>query len=161
MTDTDVVTFAELAEAIFARPDWQGLSNCTGARSDLFFPERGEPTEEAKRICFHCVCKTDCLEYSLTRFIKVGVWGGRSERERRRMRKERRQAIAKGLPLPPLRPIDALPDLVPRWPKSLMAPRFDGTDLVPVRKPKKRAPAPRRLSAPRFDGERVVNEEAA
>jgi hypothetical protein len=42
-----------------------------------------------------------------------------------------------------------------------MAPRFDGTDLVPVRKPKKRAPAPRRLSAPRFDGERVVNEEAA
>jgi WhiB family transcriptional regulator, redox-sensing transcriptional regulator len=158
---SDVVTFTELAEALFARPGWQELSNCIGLDSELFFPERGEATEEAKRICFHCPVKVDCLEYALTHFIKVGVWGGRSERERRRMRKERRQALVKGLALPVVRPIDELPDLVPRRPKSRPAPRFDGDRLVRAWRPKNRDPLPRRRPATRFNGECLVHAEAA
>jgi WhiB family redox-sensing transcriptional regulator len=73
---------------------WQMLSNCLGVDPDLFFPERGASTKDAKAVCQGCVVRQDCLEYALTNREKFGIWGGLSERERRRIRRERAQARA-------------------------------------------------------------------
>jgi WhiB family redox-sensing transcriptional regulator len=68
---------------------WQIQANCTGADPDLFFPERGASQREAKEICRGCVVREDCLDYALANGEKFGVWGGLSERERRRVRRSR------------------------------------------------------------------------
>jgi WhiB family redox-sensing transcriptional regulator len=76
---------------------WQGQANCKGVDPDLFFPERGASTREAKEVCRGCVVRENCLEYALANSEKFGIWGGMSERERRRVRRaralERRQAM--------------------------------------------------------------------
>ncbi len=68
---------------------WQDEANCMGANADLFFPERGASTRKAKQICGECEVQVECLEYAITNGEKFGIWGGLSERERRRIRKER------------------------------------------------------------------------
>ena len=70
---------------------WQDEANCLGVDPDLFFPERGASTREAKEVCRGCVVKDDCLEYALENGEKFGIWGGLSERERRRLRRQRAQ----------------------------------------------------------------------
>ena len=78
---------------IIAKPDldtgWKDLSNCLGVDPDLFFPERGASTREAKEVCRGCEVRIDCLEYALQNGEKFGIWGGMSERERRRIRRQR------------------------------------------------------------------------
>jgi len=73
---------------------WQDLANCLGVDPDLFFPERGASTREAKEVCRGCVVRDDCLEYALANGEKFGIWGGMSERERRRIRRQRALARA-------------------------------------------------------------------
>jgi WhiB family redox-sensing transcriptional regulator len=69
--------------------DWQDFANCLGVDPDLFFPERGASTREAKEVCRGCIVRGDCLEYALRNSEKFGIWGGMSERERRRIRRQR------------------------------------------------------------------------
>jgi WhiB family redox-sensing transcriptional regulator len=68
---------------------WQADANCLGADADLFFPERGASTRRAKAICGECAAQAQCLEYAIVNGERFGIWGGLSERERRRLRKER------------------------------------------------------------------------
>jgi len=68
---------------------WWDFANCLGVEPDLFFPERGASTREAKEVCRGCVVLGDCLEYALDHGEKFGIWGGMSERERRRLRRQR------------------------------------------------------------------------
>ncbi len=68
---------------------WQAKANCMGVDPDLFFPERGDSTREAKEVCRGCVVRGDCLEHALANGEKFGIWGGLSERERRRVRRSR------------------------------------------------------------------------
>ncbi len=68
---------------------WQLRANCLGVDPDLFFPERGASTREAKEVCRGCVVRDECLEYALANGEKFGIWGGMSERERRRIRRAR------------------------------------------------------------------------
>src|SRR5438128_2477225 len=79
------------AETTVTAPDksWQDFANCLGVDPDLFFPERGASTREAKEVCRGCVVREDCLEYALANGEKFGIWGGMSERERRRIRRRR------------------------------------------------------------------------
>ncbi|MBM3663257.1 MAG: WhiB family transcriptional regulator [Actinobacteria bacterium] len=73
---------------------WQLYANCLGVDPDLFFPERGASTREAKQVCQGCVVREECLEYALANGEKFGIWGGLSERERRRIRRARALARA-------------------------------------------------------------------
>jgi len=73
---------------------WQLQANCLGVDPDLFFPERGASTKEAKAVCRGCVVREDCLEYALANGEKFGIWGGLSERERRKIRRQRALARA-------------------------------------------------------------------
>ncbi len=82
--------FTQLLE-LLATDDlaWQDLANCRGANPDLFFPERGASTRTAKGICRECSVQAECLEFAIVSSEKFGIWGGLSERERRKIRRER------------------------------------------------------------------------
>jgi WhiB family redox-sensing transcriptional regulator len=82
----------ELRELFYGDLDvsWQLKANCLGVDPDLFFPERGASTKEAKEVCRGCVVKQECLEFAIAHGEKFGIWGGMSERERRKIRKSRR-----------------------------------------------------------------------
>lgn len=71
--------------------DWMNQAACLGANPELFFPDRGEnlDAEEARQICRGCSFREDCLEYALANHERFGVWGGMSERDRRRLRRRR------------------------------------------------------------------------
>ena len=71
------------------RGGWQARANCMGVDPDLFFPERGSSTREAKEVCRGCVVRVECLEFAISNGEKFGIWGGMSERERRRVRRQR------------------------------------------------------------------------
>ena len=64
--------------------------NCATQPPGRFFPSDGSGVEIAKRICATCEVKVICLEYALHHRIDHGVWGGTSERERRRILRRRR-----------------------------------------------------------------------
>ena len=66
---------------------WQDEANCLGVDPDLFFPERGASTREAKEVCRGCVVREQCLEFALATNQDSGVWGGTSEEERRKLRR--------------------------------------------------------------------------
>jgi len=72
-----------------AERGWQSRANCMGVDPELFFPERGSSTREAKEVCRGCVVREDCLEFAIANGEKFGIWGGMSERERRRVRRAR------------------------------------------------------------------------
>lgn len=78
----------ELAPASFEDDDqWQERGLCAQTDPEAFFPEKGGSTREAKRICQGCEVKDRCLEYALANDERFGIWGGLSERERRRLKR--------------------------------------------------------------------------
>ena len=93
---TDAQPNQSAAEGVdeVAAESWQAFANCLGVDPDLFFPERGASTKEAKQVCQGCVVREDCLDYALANGEKFGIWGGLSERERRRIRRQRALARA-------------------------------------------------------------------
>lgn len=66
---------------------WQERALCAQTDPEAFFPEKGGSTREAKRICQGCEVKHECLEYALAHDERFGIWGGLSERERRRLKR--------------------------------------------------------------------------
>lgn len=69
---------------------WQKDAACRGVNPELFFPTRGDDTRVASRICSSCPVREECLEYAISHVEKFGIWGGLSERERRRLRRQRK-----------------------------------------------------------------------
>jgi len=70
-----------------ADDQWQERALCAQTDPEAFFPEKGGSTREAKRICLGCDVKNECLEYALANDERFGIWGGLSERERRRIKR--------------------------------------------------------------------------
>jgi WhiB family redox-sensing transcriptional regulator len=66
---------------------WQERALCAQTDPEAFFPEKGGSTREAKRICMGCEVRDRCLEYALAHDERFGIWGGLSERERRRLKR--------------------------------------------------------------------------
>jgi WhiB family transcriptional regulator, redox-sensing transcriptional regulator len=66
---------------------WQERALCAQTDPEAFFPEKGGSTREAKRICSGCDVRAECLDYALAHDERFGIWGGLSERERRRLRR--------------------------------------------------------------------------
>ena len=67
---------------------WQERALCAETDPEAFFPEKGGSTREAKKICTGCDVRVECLEYALGNDERFGIWGGLSERERRRLRRQ-------------------------------------------------------------------------
>ncbi|HYU57730.1 MAG TPA: WhiB family transcriptional regulator [Actinomycetota bacterium] len=72
---------------------WRQLARCRGVDPEVFYPvsDDDEAAEEAKSICVLCPVREACLEFALTTREKNGVWGGLTERERRRVLRRRRK----------------------------------------------------------------------
>ena len=66
---------------------WQEDALCAHTDPEAFFPEKGGSTRDAKKICSQCSVRSECLEYALKNDERFGIWGGLSERERRRLRR--------------------------------------------------------------------------
>ncbi|MER7695947.1 MULTISPECIES: WhiB family transcriptional regulator [unclassified Streptomyces] len=67
---------------------WQETALCAQAGPEFFFPAPGSSTREAKQLCNACEGRVACLEYALANDERFGVWGGLSEKERDRLRRE-------------------------------------------------------------------------
>lgn len=68
---------------------WQERALCAQTDPEAFFPEKGGSTREAKAVCAVCEVRDECLEYALQHDERFGIWGGMSERERRRLKHQR------------------------------------------------------------------------
>ncbi len=77
-----------------ADQSWRQDALCAETDPEAFFPEKGGSTREAKRVCVGCDVRAECLEFALANDERFGIWGGLSERERRRLRLMRRDAIS-------------------------------------------------------------------
>jgi len=66
---------------------WQERALCAQTDPEAFFPEKGGSTRDAKRVCLSCDVRSECLEYALAHDERFGIWGGLSERERRRLKR--------------------------------------------------------------------------
>jgi WhiB family redox-sensing transcriptional regulator len=73
---------------VYSEP-WMADAICAQTDPEAFYPEKGGSTAEAKRVCMGCPVRTDCLEYALENNERFGIFGGKSERERRKIAKER------------------------------------------------------------------------
>ena len=73
---------------------WMFEARCRGIDPAEFFPSDGTGVETAQRVCAACPVRSECLEYALVNRIEHGVWGGASERERRRILRRRRDVAA-------------------------------------------------------------------
>ncbi|QIV79575.1 WhiB family transcriptional regulator (plasmid) [Mycolicibacterium frederiksbergense] len=67
--------------------DWAEKARCPETDPEAFFPEKGGSTKEAKKVCQRCPVKDPCLQWALDNDERFGVWGGLSERERRRLQR--------------------------------------------------------------------------
>lgn len=72
---------------------WMARGNCRNYPPAVFFPSDGVGVDRARKICATCKVISECLEYAVGNHIDHGVWGGASERERRRIAKRRRIAV--------------------------------------------------------------------
>jgi WhiB family redox-sensing transcriptional regulator len=71
---------------------WRELGACRGLDPGIFYPETDEEADQAKSVCGECDVRVACLEHALSCREKQGVWGGATERERRRIIRQRRRS---------------------------------------------------------------------
>lgn len=71
---------------------WRQHGACRGVDPDIFYPVSDENAEPAKAICATCPVRETCLEYALSNRERDGIWGGATERERRRLIRQRRKS---------------------------------------------------------------------
>ena len=74
--------------------EWRLDALCAETDPEAFFPDKGGSTRDAKRVCAGCPVRAECLEFALASDERFGIWGGLSERERRRVRLQRRTSIS-------------------------------------------------------------------
>jgi WhiB family transcriptional regulator, redox-sensing transcriptional regulator len=86
-TDPFGEAIVALAEEDGEEQDWQERALCAQTDPEAFFPEKGGSTREAKKVCQTCEVRVECLEAALMNDERFGIWGGLSERERRKLRK--------------------------------------------------------------------------
>ena len=80
--------------------DWMSRAKCHQMDPALFFPSDGIGVQAAQRICASCTVRVPCLEFALANRISHGVWGGASERHRRRLVGQARRNGGSGAQVP-------------------------------------------------------------
>lgn len=69
-------------------PDWQERALCAQTDPEAYFPDKGGNGQDAKKTCQRCEVRVECLEYALDNGERFGIWGGLSERERRKLKRD-------------------------------------------------------------------------
>ncbi len=90
MSEAAVIELTAMLESQPPQPsdeEWYERALCPQTDPDAFFPEKGGSTREAKKICLGCPVRDQCLKWALDNDERFGIWGGLSERERRRLKR--------------------------------------------------------------------------
>ena len=88
-----------LRQEVIVSPDeaedlsWQDQALCAETDPEAFFPEKGGSTRLPKAVCRACEVRAECLDYALGHDIRFGVWGGMSEPERRRLKRQQASPV--------------------------------------------------------------------
>ncbi|CAN5252006.1 hypothetical protein BH09ACT8_BH09ACT8_63350 [soil metagenome] len=77
---------AVLGEPQPSEEEWPSRAVCSQTDPEAFYPEKGGSTKDAKKVCVGCPVRSECLQWALDHDERYGVWGGLSERERRRLK---------------------------------------------------------------------------
>ncbi|HEX7537482.1 MAG TPA: WhiB family transcriptional regulator [Dermatophilaceae bacterium] len=88
MHELQLIMNVELIDTIEDELSWQERALCAQTDPEAFFPEKGGSTRDAKKVCVGCEVRSECLEYALQHDERFGIWGGLSERERRKFKKD-------------------------------------------------------------------------
>lgn len=75
---------------VVARESWMQRGKCRGMDQNVFFPNVGGDAGDARDICVGCPVQNECLNYAIENRIEIGIWGGTSRTERRRIIRERK-----------------------------------------------------------------------
>jgi WhiB family redox-sensing transcriptional regulator len=83
-------------DPLTASLDWRQRGACLDEDPELFFPVgtgRGAAPqeEEARAVCMRCPVRAECLAWALETGQEFGVWGGMTELDRRRIRRQQRR----------------------------------------------------------------------
>jgi WhiB family redox-sensing transcriptional regulator len=81
------VTAADHLAEWLEGPAWHADAVCRQIGGDEWFPNKGESPREAKKICATCPVSAECLQYALDNDERFGIWGGVTERDRRKLKK--------------------------------------------------------------------------
>ena len=73
------------AEAV----SWMDLSRCKETDPEIFFPDKGGSSRQAKAVCMRCEVRLQCLEWAMDSDERFGILGGLSERQRRALKRRR------------------------------------------------------------------------
>lgn len=68
--------------------DWRAQALCASADLNLWFAVGAVEHKAAKAICRRCEVRSSCLAYAMEEPVDHGIWGGLTERERRRTRRK-------------------------------------------------------------------------
>jgi WhiB family redox-sensing transcriptional regulator len=90
ITTTETAGSGTPVRLVSRSTEWMADGECRNHAPETFFPSDGVGVDRARKICATCKVQNHCLEYALAEEIEHGVWGGASERERRRIKKRRR-----------------------------------------------------------------------
>jgi WhiB family transcriptional regulator, redox-sensing transcriptional regulator len=88
MHELELIMNVELIDTAEDELWWQERALCAQTDPEAFFPEKGGSTRDAKKVCVGCDVRSECLEYALEHDERFGIWGGLSERERRKFKKD-------------------------------------------------------------------------
>jgi WhiB family transcriptional regulator, redox-sensing transcriptional regulator len=88
MHELQLMMDVELIDTAEDELSWQERALCAQTDPEAFFPEKGGSTRDAKKVCVGCEVRSECLEYALEHDERFGIWGGLSERERRKFKKD-------------------------------------------------------------------------
>jgi len=88
MDELQLIMNIELMDTAEDELSWQERALCAETDPEAFFPEKGGSTRDAKKVCVGCEVRAECLEYALEHDERFGIWGGLSERERRKFKKD-------------------------------------------------------------------------
>jgi WhiB family redox-sensing transcriptional regulator len=88
MHELQMMMNVELIDTAEDELSWQERALCAQTDPEAFFPEKGGSTRDAKKVCVGCEVRSECLEYALEHDERFGIWGGLSERERRKFKKD-------------------------------------------------------------------------
>lgn len=92
--ETQARAVAQTAPFSLHLPDWYEDALCAQTDPEAFFPEKGGSTRNAKAMCLRCDVREQCLEAAIDRDERFGIWGAMSERDRRKEKKRREEAVA-------------------------------------------------------------------
>ncbi|MCY1544325.1 Transcriptional regulator WhiB [compost metagenome] len=87
MQELAVIAFTEAKVDDDDGLGWRADALCAQTSPEAFFPEKGGSNRDAKKVCGNCAVRATCLEYALANDERFGVWGGLSERDRRKLRR--------------------------------------------------------------------------